>query len=627
MLDLLRRGVKTWVAKALFALLVASFAIWGIGDVFSFGLSNSVASVGDRKIGAERFAAALNRETQALSQQFGQPLDPQTVRALGLPQGVLGRLVDEAALDAAAAELGVSAPDEAVRRTILADPSFQTAAGGFDEARYRYLLAQNGFTPDGYEAETRNALARAELLRALTDGARAPAGAIEAIYAWRTETREIEAATLDAARARDVGAPDEAALAAHHEANAAEFTAPERRAAVFLHLDPVALAAGWAPAEEDLLAAYDARRAEYDRPERRRLFQIVYDKREEAEAALARLASGAADFDALLADRGETRGDATLGLVTRAEVSKAVGEAAFGLGETGVAGPADTGFGFALVEVAEIAAAETTPFETARPDLETELRRLHGLDLAPERAGEVEERRAAGATLEEIAAELGLALGRVEGLGTDGTLTSGAAAEGLAADPAFRDELFAAAEGEEREFVEASDGAFFVLRVETVAPAALRPLAEVREAVADSWRAAAVRAALTAEAEALAARLSAGETLAAVAAELGLATVREGPKTRAEGWAAIPAGLAERLFALPAGGAAFEPVGETVVLAQVAEVAPGRPTAENLALRDGLERQMNGLAAEDALALFAAAKRADLGVSVNQQTLDALLTR
>ncbi|MEM0943428.1 MAG: SurA N-terminal domain-containing protein, partial [Pseudomonadota bacterium] len=31
MLEFFRRGVKTWVAKALLGLLILSFAVWGIG--------------------------------------------------------------------------------------------------------------------------------------------------------------------------------------------------------------------------------------------------------------------------------------------------------------------------------------------------------------------------------------------------------------------------------------------------------------------------------------------------------------------------------------------------------------------------------------------------------------------
>ena len=45
MLEFLRRGVKSWVAKALLLLLIASFAVWGISDVFSVRVDSAVATV------------------------------------------------------------------------------------------------------------------------------------------------------------------------------------------------------------------------------------------------------------------------------------------------------------------------------------------------------------------------------------------------------------------------------------------------------------------------------------------------------------------------------------------------------------------------------------------------------
>ncbi|MEX2518700.1 MAG: SurA N-terminal domain-containing protein [Paracoccaceae bacterium] len=622
MLNLLRRGVKTWVAKLLFGLLVASFAVWGIGDVFSFGLGSSVATIGDQKIPAERFAGALNRETRAASQRFGQPLDPEMVRALGLPQTVLGRLAQEATLDQAMADLKVSAPDDAVRGAIVADPGFASAAGGFDQDSYRYVLAQNGFTAESYEETTRRALARRQLVQALSDGAVAPAGAVEALYAFQSETRRFDYITLGADQAGEIGEPDEAALSAYHDANPEAFSDPERRSAVFLHLALAEIGAAYEPDEADLQALYAARASDYDRPERRELYQIVYDAEPEAAAAAARIASGEADFDALLTERRESRADVALGDVTRNEVSAAAGEAAFALGAPGVAGPVSTGFGFALIDVASITPPETTPFEAARESLAVELRREHALDLAPELAGEIEERRAGGATLEDIAAELKLSLNRAELVAADG-----AGGEGFAKDPAFLEEMFAAEEGEERDLIETPGGEFFVLRVEAIAPAAVRPLAEARDDVASAWRLAEIRDALAEKAAAFVARLDGGEALSTIAEDPGFTVMSEGPKTRGEGWAAIPPELLEALFDAPLGHAGFAPAGENVTIATVAAIDAGAPTAQNLARRESLERQMNEMAANDALALFIAAKQAEVGVSVNNQVLDSLLSQ
>ena len=55
MLDSLRQGAQSWVAKALLGLLTISFGIWGIADVFKTGLNTDVvAKVGKQEISARK---------------------------------------------------------------------------------------------------------------------------------------------------------------------------------------------------------------------------------------------------------------------------------------------------------------------------------------------------------------------------------------------------------------------------------------------------------------------------------------------------------------------------------------------------------------------------------------------
>ncbi|HSK39177.1 MAG TPA: SurA N-terminal domain-containing protein, partial [Arenibaculum sp.] len=50
MLQALRSKVGSWVVKILFVLLIASFGVWGVGDVFRGQVSTTVAEVGDAEI-------------------------------------------------------------------------------------------------------------------------------------------------------------------------------------------------------------------------------------------------------------------------------------------------------------------------------------------------------------------------------------------------------------------------------------------------------------------------------------------------------------------------------------------------------------------------------------------------
>ena len=623
MLEIVRKAVKSWVAKVFLGLLVASFAVFGIGDVFTASLGSSVASVGEQKISVERFLAAFNQQTRTMSQRFGQPIDTAMARQLGLDRQVVGQLASEATLDHAMAELELSAPDEVVARTIRNDPSFG-GAGDFDEASYRYAIANAGYTVESYEDEIRRTLARNQLTAALVAGAPAPAGAAETLYLYQEETRRFDYVVLNTAdHGEDPGAPDEAALAAFHEENAALFSSPEARDVVFLHLDIDELAKGFEADEDELRALYDNRATLYQLPERRALYQIVFDDAAEAAAAKARIDAGEIDFDGLLAERGETRLDVSLGDLAKGELATASADAAFAAAGVGVVGPVDTGFGAALIDVAAVTPAETVPFEDARAELAIDLQRSAALDAAPGLAGEIEDMRAGGATLEEIAGELSIELGVVKGLDETG-------ADGFPDDPEFIEEAFSAEDGEERDMIETDGGDFFVLRVDRITPTALRPLADVRAEVETAYAAAARRDALEDRIKAALERVDSGEMLALIADEAATDMETEGPLTRTGQWAAIPPQLVRDLFAKPMGGAGYAPApgrADAFVIAQVVGIEA--PEIDDVA-RDAIEqlnRDLGQMAGADALELYLVAKQEEAGVEVNAQLIESILSQ
>src|SRR5215471_11703744 len=77
MLRGLRKASANWLGKAVMGvvmgLLIVSFAIWGIGDIFrGFGRS-SLAKIGHTEIGIEQFRQIYNDRLQQISRQIGRP--------------------------------------------------------------------------------------------------------------------------------------------------------------------------------------------------------------------------------------------------------------------------------------------------------------------------------------------------------------------------------------------------------------------------------------------------------------------------------------------------------------------------------------------------------------------------
>ena len=87
MLNVLRQKAGSWVVKVLLLLLVVSFAIWGIGDVFFGGVQNpTVAKVGGSEISAGELSEAFNRSLNDLQRRLGSSIDREQAIRLGLMQ-------------------------------------------------------------------------------------------------------------------------------------------------------------------------------------------------------------------------------------------------------------------------------------------------------------------------------------------------------------------------------------------------------------------------------------------------------------------------------------------------------------------------------------------------------------
>ena len=74
------------IATILFSILILSFAIWGIGDIFRTSAPTTVAKVGDSEITIDQVRNAYNNELQRLGRQFRTVITPQQAKLFGIDQ-------------------------------------------------------------------------------------------------------------------------------------------------------------------------------------------------------------------------------------------------------------------------------------------------------------------------------------------------------------------------------------------------------------------------------------------------------------------------------------------------------------------------------------------------------------
>src|SRR5471032_1882833 len=109
MLQLIRSKAGSLIVKILFALLIASFAVWGIGDIFRqrTAAETTVASVGSIKIQADELQNAVRQRMEQFRGMFGADFGPEQAKQLGIIDGVLDSLVQADLLTLEQERLGI----------------------------------------------------------------------------------------------------------------------------------------------------------------------------------------------------------------------------------------------------------------------------------------------------------------------------------------------------------------------------------------------------------------------------------------------------------------------------------------------------------------------------------------
>lgn len=523
MLRGIRNASANWLGRTIMGVvmgvLAASFAVWGINDIFrGFGRS-TLAKVGSTEIPAEQFRQTYNDRLQQISRQIGRPLPPEQAKAIGLDHQVLLQMMAEAGLDQRARQMRLGIPDSDVVQRITDDPTFRGPTGTFDRGRFEQILRSAGYSEQRFVAEQRRYLLRRQIIDSLSGGLPAPKAWLEAINQFQNQQRSIEYVTLGAAQAGDIPQPTAEELNKYFEAHKFQFRAPEYRRIETVAVTPAELGKWMEISDADIKAYFDAHRGAYVRPEKRQIEQIVFPNMAEAEAAAARI-QGGLSFAALAAERGLKDSDIDLGTMPKSEFADpAVADAAFALKVGEVSAPIKGRFGAVIVTVTKIEPEETKPFAEIAPQIRT--------DIAAERAKpdvkrlheQIEDERAGGASLAQVAEKLKLAVVSFD-VDRSGREPSGKLINILHAAQVVG-AAFASDVGVDNDPIEV-DGGYIWYNVAGITPARDRTLDEVKDQVDARWREDEVASRLKAKAAELVDKLKAGTPFDSVASANGL---------------------------------------------------------------------------------------------------------
>jgi peptidyl-prolyl cis-trans isomerase D len=626
MLQAIRSHASGIVVQILFGVLILTFALWGIGDIFrGRGADTSVASVGDVKIDASEVSTALRQQVDRLRRAMNTSLTEEQIKELGLLDSTLNQVIDEHLLDLEADRLGLAVNDNAIRQAIVMNPAFRGTSGAFDRNIYLQLLGANQMNDQQYEALLRTDMIRGRIVDSVTAGASAPPELVDALWQSRGERRSAEALLIPPSAVGTIPAPDAATLDKFYDAQKDHFMLPERRGFTVALVDPSQFLAGIKIPDDQLRTAYQKRTDQFIEPEKRTVQQILVPNEAKAKAAEAALAAGK-DFAAVAKSiAGEKADQLNLGALSRAEMPGDLGKAVFDLKPNQVTKPVKDAFGWHIVKLVSIAPEATQPFDQVKGKLETELARDQAADQVAKTANAIDDALAGGASFKDVAAKYGLKTVTADSVDAEGHDAAGK--EVTLPQPAadILKTAFATAPGQPSDLKELADQGYYMVSVDKVLPAAPQPLAQIKDKVAAAWQLSERAARLVKLGEDIAAAVNQGQKLDDVAALHGFKTFTTKPLSRYSGDTGLPPAITAKLFAAKKGQAVSAPAGDKGDMVAMATDVLAPDPKDAATQKAQIAREIEQSTKGDLLTEYEQALRQRYPVTVNRDALDHLL--
>lgn len=630
MLRGIHKATSNWLGKAVMAgvmgLLVISFAIWGIGDIFrGFGL-NSVAKIGGTEISIEQFRQYYTDRLQQFGRQIGRAITPDQARSMGLDRQLLAQILAETTLDEQTRQLRLGLSNADIAQRITSDPNFRGANGQFDRNRFELLIRNAGYSEQRYVDQERRSILRRQIALSVSGDVLVPSTALAAINQYTNEKRSIEYVALTAAQAGDIPEPTPEVLSKYFEERKVLFRAPEYRKVTLLALTPADIAKPEAVTDADAKTYYEQHKSSYGAPEKRELHQMLFPNEQEAAAAKERIAKGLSFAD-LAKERGLKDSDVDLGMVAKADIiDPAVGDAAFALKSNEVSAPVKGGFGTVLLQVGKIEPGSQKPYEEVAAQIKKEIAENRARSELGALRDKIEDERAAGSTLAETAKKFALKSISIEAVDRSGRAPDGQPVSDIPKNPDVIGPIFASDPGVDNEALQLPNNGLLWYDVTGVTPAHDRALDEVKDQVATRWRDDEIAKRLQAKSDDMLGKLKAGTALSQVAFEAALKVETASGLQRRKPAGFLSAKVIDAVFKIAkdaAGSAEGDNQTQRFVFRVTEVVDP--PLDANAADVKRLSTSIQNAISDDLIGQYIARLENDYGVTVNQSALNQVI--
>ena len=558
MLQTLRDHTKGVIAYFIIGAIVVIFALFGV-EALVQGKPNRqdiVATVNGKDVSEIDVRRGMEMRKRQLTQMLGGKLDPQFLSDEFLRNPVVDGLIQRRLLESAVDANKLAVGNTVIDKEIVADKNFQQQ-GKFDASYYTQLLGQYGYTPTSYRDELKKEYLLNQFQASLVRSAFVTDKEADELAKLQFEKRSFEYLTLPMATKFSGVAASEEEVAAYYGMHKDQFLSNDLVAFDYLELNKNQLAASLKVSDEDIQTQYDAEvAAAKEKVTRHAAHILVEEKADNSQQAVlkdiqARLAKGET-FAALAqqysadtgsaqqgGDVGETTGDSFVPEFEAALAKLTVGQ---------VSEPVKTKFGYHIIKLLDQKQATIDSLAVSRARIEADLKKQQVEEIYADKLESMRDASKNAASLADVAKEISpdqALLVQHRDLMPQQAVMMTFRNKGVV-DALFADTMTA---GVSTDVIEIDEDHAMVFRATERKHPETKSLEEVRAQITDAVRREKAEAALKVDAQALLARLNAGESLEKIARAAKLEWKMMPDKNRSD--SALSAEMLAKIFAMP----------------------------------------------------------------------------
>ncbi len=353
MIKKLGTSIKNIGTKTLILIIALSFAVWGLGDIFTGNTNPTIATVGKSKIKLNDFNLEYQTILNNLRQGSDEPLPEEFIKTLGIHNSVINNMINNEYINLLSKELGIASSDNFIRKSIIKNKNFHDQLGVFNKDYFNYYLNRYNISEKELLTISEKNLVNDILIKTIEGGTAISKIIINNIIQNRDTTRKAEIYEVDTSSLIIKEKITDNQIRKHYDKIKNTLLIAEKRNINIITINNKNIDTNIQIKEKEILDVYNANLEFYKTPEKRKILQLIFKTELKAKEFIKNI-KNLKSLNQYIKQNNINKDEIDLGILTKNELSDDISEISFNLEKKTFSNIIKSAFGWKIVFIEDV---------------------------------------------------------------------------------------------------------------------------------------------------------------------------------------------------------------------------------------------------------------------------------